>query len=113
MNNTLKAVVIEVTGGNLRNDHLYLRGAFGLFPDDCLGGSSKTEAGQEIEIQLGSEVVRTDIDQTKAIFRNRSAMRRFFEVEGVEEGDLILIERISDRSFALSKASKRGFKYYL
>ena len=105
--------MIEVTGGNLRNHHLDLRGVFGLFPDDCLGGSNKAEMGHEIEIRIGSDVVQTDIDQSKAIFRNRSAIRRFFEAESLQEGDLVLIERISDRSFALSKASKRGFKYYV
>ncbi len=113
MNDTLKAVIIEVTGGNVRNHHINLRGAFGLFPDNCLGGNNEASAGQPITLQIGAESVNTDIDETKAIFRERGAIRRLFEAENVVEGDLILIERIKPRSYHISKASKRGLKYYL
>ena len=113
MNDTLKAVVIEVSGGNVRNHHINLRGAFGLFPDDCLGGSSKDSAAKSITLRFVGETVETDIDQGKAIFRERGAVRRFFEAESVAEGDLMLIERVEPRSFRITKASKRGFKYYL
>jgi hypothetical protein len=113
VNETLKAVIVEVTGGNVGNHHINLRGAFGLLPDDCLGGSNVSAAGAPITLDVGKESIVTDIDETKAIFRERGAIRRFFEVERVAEGDLILIERVKDRLFRLSKASKRGFKYYL
>ena len=113
MNETLKAVVVELTGGNVRNFHINLRGAFGLFPDDCLGGSNESAAGVPIAVHFGSETVNTDIDETKAIFRERAAIRKLFESENIIEGDLIMIERIAPRSFHVSKASKRGFKYYL
>jgi hypothetical protein len=113
MNETLKAVILELSGGNVRNHHINLRGAFGLFPDDCFGGSNETAAAKSISLQLGSETVDTDIDETKAIFRERGAIRRFFEREAVVEGDLVLIERVAPRVYRLSKASKRGLKYYL
>ncbi len=113
MNETLKAVIVEVSGGNVRNHHINLRGAFGLFPDDSLGGSNETSAGKSIDVNFGGESVETDIDETKAIFRERGAVRRFFEREAVAEGDLVLIERVSARAFEVTKASKRGFKYYL
>jgi hypothetical protein len=74
MNRTLKAVIVEVTGGNVRNNHINLRGALGLFPDDCLGGSSETMAGKPITLRLGTETVETDIDETKSIFRARGAI---------------------------------------
>jgi hypothetical protein len=41
MNATLKAVIVELSGGNIRNDHINLRGTLGMFPDDSLGGSNK------------------------------------------------------------------------
>ena len=110
---TLKAVIIEATGGNVRIFHVNLRGALGFFPEDSLGGSNESLAGKPIEIQIGAETVKTDIDETKAIFRERGAIRRFFEDQAVIEGDLILIERISPRRYHLSKASKRAFKYHL
>ena len=113
MNETLKAVIIELTGGNVRNHHIYLRGAFGLFPEDSLGGSNEAEAGKPISLTIGPVSVETDIDETKAIFRERGAIRRFFEDEGVSEGDLVLIERMAPRSYSISKASKRAFKYHL
>jgi hypothetical protein len=113
MNTTLKAVIVELTGGNVRNHHINLRGAFGLFPDDCLGGSNASSAGNPITLRLGGDEIDTDIDETKAIFRERSAIRRLFEAESVAEGDLILIERIEPRVFRVSKASKRGFSHYL
>ena len=113
MNETLKAVIVELTGGNVRNNHINLRGTFGLFPEDCLGGNNEETAGKEIELRLGSETVFSDIDETKAIFRERGAVRRFFEHEAMQEGDLVMIERLQPRTFSVSKVSKRGFKYYL
>ena len=113
MNETLKAVIVEVSGGNIRNHHINLRGAFGLFPDDCFGGSNEAAAGRSVAVQVGAESIETDIDETKVIFRERGAIGRFFKDENVQEGDLILIERVKDRAYRISKASKRGFKYYL
>ena len=113
MNDTLKAVVVQVTGGNVRNHHINLRGAFGLFPDDALGGANAASAGKPIILEICGEKVETDIDETKAIFRERGAIRKLFETDNAIEGDLILIERTNPRTYAVSKASKRGFKYYL
>jgi len=113
MNDTLKAVIIEVTGGNVRDHHVNLRGAFGIFPDDCLGGNNAAAAGKTIEIQIGSTTVNTDIDESKAIFRERGAIRSFFAEEAVVEGDLVMIERLGPRSYAMSKISRRAFAYHL
>jgi hypothetical protein len=113
MNETLKAVIVELTGGNVRNHHINLRGTYGLFPADALGGSNKTAKGSELEVRFGSEVVQTDIDETKAIFRERGAIQRFFENEAIVEGDLVVIERVADRSYRVDKMAKRVFKYYL
>ena len=113
MNDTLKAVIIEVSGGNVRNHHVNLRGTFGFFPADCLGGANESAAGTPISLQIGTDTFETDIDETKAIFRERGGIRRFFEAENVLEGDLVMIQRLDKRSYDLSKISKRGFKYYL
>ena len=109
MNDTLRAVIVEVTGGNVRNHHINLRGPLGLFPDDCLGGSNEGSEGRPIKLEIGADVVNTDTDHAKGIFRERGA----FENERVIEGDLILIERVKPRHYRISKASKRGLKYYL
>lgn len=113
MNPTLKAVIIEVSGGNVRNNHINLRGAYGLFPPDCFGGSNARVAAEQITLEINGEEIGTDIDETKAIFRERGAIRRFFAEQNIVEGDLVLIERLENRSYRVSKASRRGFKHYL
>jgi hypothetical protein len=113
VNKTLKAVIVEVTGGNVRNHHINLRGALGLFPDDTLGGGSGASAGRPVKVWIDGGAISTDIDEKKAIFRERSAVRRFFENSAVAAGDLVLIERLGAREYQVSKASKRAFKYHL
>jgi hypothetical protein len=99
MNETLEAVVVEVMEGNVANRHIDLRGAFGLFPDDCLGGSNAASAGRPITVSFGAETAATDIDEANAIFRERGAVRRTFESEAVVASDLLLIERTGPRTF--------------
>jgi hypothetical protein len=112
MNETLKAVVIELTDDNVRNREIYLRGALGLFPDDCFGGNGHARA-TPISLRIGKETVKTDIHEEQAIFRERGAVRRFFEEETISEGDLIVIERLQPREFRLWKTSRRAFRNYL
>ena len=109
----LKAIIVEVTGGNVRNAHIYLREALGFFPKDSIGGSHVGEAAKPITVRFTGEEIQTDIDGTKAFFRDRASTKRFFEREHVEEGDLVLIEREASRLYSISKASKRAFKYHL
>ena len=113
MNTSLKAVVIEVSEGSLTADCLNLHGAFGLFPENSFGGSDSSKSARPITLQIGGASIDTDIDEAKAIFRERGAIRQFFRDESVTKGDLVLLERVGDRTFALSKASKRGFTYHL
>jgi hypothetical protein len=109
----LKAIIVEVTGGNVRNAHIYLREALGFFPKDSIGGSSLGEAAKPVRVRFIGEEIETDIDGSKFIFRDRGSTKRFFEHENVEEGDLVLIEREGPRLYSISKASKRAFKYHL
>jgi len=111
--NNLKAIIVEVTGGNVRNAHIYLREALGFFPSDAVGGSNAGEAARPIKLRFAGEEVESDIDGSKAIIRDRGATRRFFDREHIEEGDLVLIEREGSRLYSISKASKRAFKYHL
>jgi hypothetical protein len=113
MNPTLKAVIVELSGSNVRDSRIDLQGVLGLSPEDSLGDSDAHRTGIPGSLQIGGEIVETDIDETKAVFRAHGAVDRFFSKEAVAEGDLILIERVEPRAFRVSKASKRGFKYYL
>ena len=48
--------------------------------------------------------VETDIDRTKKIFRKRGWIRRFFEQNGIQAGDRVLIERLDPYHYRVSKA---------
>ena len=56
--------LFRVTGGNLRQSHLYVNGHYDFFPADCVGPSRKPKTGVKgIEIFLVglNETVQTDI----------------------------------------------------
>ena len=113
MPGSLRGILVEVSDGNVRNHHVYLREALGFFPKDCVGGSNKSEAASPISLELGQERVETDIDGDKAIFRDRGSIRRFFELERVSGGDVLFIERLGERSYRISKPAKRVLNHYL
>ncbi|SHM66429.1 ASCH domain-containing protein [Roseibium suaedae] len=82
-----------VTGGNLRNDHFYIREFLDRFPADTIGGSNKSAAApREITIDWGGpSLVMTDIDRTKGMFRKRGWVGKFFEASAASEGDAIVV----------------------
>lgn len=95
---------ISVTGGNIRNGHLYL--PLDFFPDDVIGGSNKASvAPREITavFQPGM-TVQTDIDRTKRILRDRSAIPDFFVRASVSEGDTVRVTRTASHTFNFEKA---------
>lgn len=83
----------KVTGGNLRNDHFYIREFLDRIPGDTIGGRNKKEAAaREITIDWGGlSLVITDIDLTKGMFRKRGWVGKFFEVSAAREGDTIAV----------------------
>ncbi len=91
------AVRIRLTGGNVRNFHIYLRSAAHLLPAAAIGGRNAGEAAREqmtVVFDPGP-TVQTDIDGEKMIFRARGAVRDFFIRSGAQEGDEVLIHRTS------------------
>jgi len=110
----VRAAIIEVSDGNVRNSHFYLREVLSMFRASCVGGSNLNERARKlITLIYPGERVETDIDGEKKFFRDRGSVKRFYENSGVVGGDLIMIEKIGDFEFEITKASKRGFKYYL
>ncbi len=83
--------IIELTQGNLNNDHLYLTSIIGLFPTSSIGGSSEAElAPQLLEVHSGiGEPVATDIAGDKKIFRKRSWVSEFFATHQLKAGDKV------------------------
>lgn len=88
--------IIELTQGNLNNDHLYLTSIMELFPAACVGGGSDAEcASQLLEVNSGmGEPVVTDIAGDKKIFRKRAWVGGFFAAHELKAGDSVVVERI-------------------
>jgi len=97
--------LITVTGGNLRNNHMYFSGHHDFFDPSSYGGSSKKKiASSTLTLQVDGlrDPVITDIAGTgcngksRNFFRKRGWVRKFFEKHEIKEGDIIAIERLGD-----------------
>ena len=96
---------LTVTQGNLDNHHLYLTEVLDIFPEDVFGGPDiAQEASRTVRVQWGSEVVDTDIDRTKNIFRKRGWVGGFFDANRILAGDRILLEQVEPYLYRVSKA---------
>jgi hypothetical protein len=85
---------VEITQGNIDNNHIYLRSFFNRFPEDAIGGSNRREkAAHEVTVDWGGGApVQTDLDGSKRLFRARGWIRNFFELNDVVPGDQVLVE---------------------
>lgn len=94
---------IQLTAGNIRNNHIYLRDLWHLFPADCIGGSNAASAAsRQVRIDWGgASPEMTDLDGTKKLFRKRSWVRKFFEMNGVCEGDSVYLYSDSPYAYRL------------
>ena len=81
-----------LSGGNIRNYHMKLAPILGNLPQDVIGGKNKSSsAPRSLIIDWGGpEPVITDVDGSKAIFRARGWVRRFFESSRAREGDIVI-----------------------
>ena len=95
--------ILTVTGGNIRNNHIYL--PLDFFPEAAIGGSNKGQpAARTISVTFRpGQTIETDIDRSKRILRSRSAVADFFAVAGVQEGDLVSLTKTGDFSYEISK----------
>lgn len=95
--------LVRVTVGNLRNSHLYL--PLDFFPEDAVGGSNRLNAApKKIAVKFDpGDKIETDLDGTKRMLRDRSAIRGFFAEGGFKEGDLVRIDRIAPYSYLFTK----------
>jgi len=91
----LRYGIIELTQGNINNDHLYLTSIMDLFPITSVGGSSKADrASQLLEVLSGiGAPVLTDIAGDKKIFRKRAWVGEFFATHQLKAGDSVVVER--------------------
>ncbi|UXD88754.1 hypothetical protein [Thalassolituus hydrocarboniclasticus] len=97
----MKYVKIELTQGNINNDHLYLSSVIEFFPKSSIGGSNiESQAETLLEVHSGIEKpVLTDIAGDKKIFRKRSWVGEFFKVHELKAGDYVVIEHTDSNRY--------------
>ncbi|MYM64488.1 ASCH domain-containing protein [Pseudomaricurvus sp. HS19] len=96
-----KELRIALTQGNINNAHFYIPRHTELFPESVWGGKNKHEAGEQVQWQfhgLESSVL-SDIDGSKRILRNRSAVREFYRMHQPQAGDELRIQKSVDGYF--------------
>lgn len=95
---------LEITEGNITNNHIYLRSLFALFPADAIGGSNKaTRAKRDLTIEWGgTEPVQTDLDGQKKLFRARGWIGAFYQLHRARAGDRVSIEEIGPYRYRVS-----------
>ncbi|NOG54360.1 MAG: hypothetical protein HND57_08530 [Planctomycetes bacterium] len=98
--------IVFITGGNLRNGHVYFRGIRTLFPTDAFGGTTKEAAGTPVTLELNDGLtIETDLVDARGIFRARQ-WRRWFEQIGVQPGDGLQFRRLGGRRYAVTHIPK-------
>lgn len=95
---------IQITQGNINNNHIYLRSIFDRIPADAKGGSNKASAARkEIIVDWGGpEPVRTDIDGDKKFFRARGWIGAFYKLNRAKAGDKVRIEETAPYRYRVS-----------
>jgi hypothetical protein len=105
------ALELELTGGNIRNNHIYLRGYPSFFPPDCVGAPSRRDGeGRLLTIWMDGfdDPIRTDIaGGNKLLLRKRAPIGRFFHHHQLLEGDAVRIERLGDDTYRISPVHRR------
>jgi hypothetical protein len=99
---------VELTEGNIKNQHIYLRGFFSKFPEDAVGGSNKSESAiRTLSVDWGGgSAVETDLDGQKKFFRARGWIKSFFEANDAQAGDTVFVEEISPYRVRVSLQAK-------
>jgi len=93
--------IVQLTEGNINNNHIYLSGVWDLFPERVIGGPSKAEpAAATLELNIGfGEPIVTDIAGDKKIFRQRRWVSGFFERNNLKAGDKVVIKKTADLQY--------------
>ncbi|MCK4871258.1 MAG: ASCH domain-containing protein [Phycisphaerales bacterium] len=98
----LDAISVTVTGGNLRNNHVYARRIVKQFPDDVLGGRTKDQAGVPITIELpDGPTFKTDVVAHNGLIRSRGHWAPWFKSQDIQPGDRLAFVRRGRRRFAI------------
>ncbi|MDF3853127.1 hypothetical protein ACDP63_05420 [Paracoccus sp. P2] len=105
MAKAVEGKAVEITAGNVDNNHIPVSPIRDLFPADSFGGGNKSEAGKPITVELhtvGS--FETDIATGKWILRIRAkdAIGTFYKNINAKDGTRLFFEKIGPRDFRVS-----------
>jgi hypothetical protein len=102
--------VVRLTGGNIRNGHIYLRTIERLLPPEAIGGANVGAAApQRLYVTFDpGPAIETDVAQDKMIFRARGPVRAFFAASGAQEGDEVVMTRTAPHALHVSLRPRRG-----
>lgn len=94
---------IEITAGNLKNNHFYLRSFLDRFPKELIGGRDRPNAVlARLETDDARFATTTDICPTHRFFRDRCWTRSFFERSGAASGDSVAVHEIGPYRYQIS-----------
>lgn len=95
---------ITLTQGNINNNHFYIPRNTTLFAESVWGGKNKQEPGSQVEWHFKGldYAVSSDIDGSKRILRNRSAVKDFYKFHDAAAGEELRIERNDAGIFSVS-----------
>ncbi|WP_081531610.1 hypothetical protein [Rhodovulum sp. P5] len=100
---TLKGAVVRLSGGNVRNNHFYLRGMPWLPPEVIGGPNASSAAAEKLTVVFSNgQCIQTDVAGDKMILRDRGAVRKFFSDIKAQDGTEILIELVSPKEIHVS-----------
>lgn len=103
---TQQTVDIELTQGNLNNNHFYLRRHLDFFPAEAVGGSSRKEGeGKLLTVHFKGidQPALTDIaGGNKLFFRSRGVIGQFFDFHRLKAGDEVRITRLSEYEYRVT-----------
>lgn len=102
-------IVIQLTQGNLNNNHVYLARHLSFFPGDVIGGANRAAGtGTQITLQFDGlpGTVETDIDPKHKIFRARERWNDFFQLHDLRAGDRVVIEKIAPYRYRIGVANR-------
>jgi len=107
----VKYTEVKLSQGNINQGHFYLPRGIDLFPTDAVGGKNKSEMAKAFEVVFSGtgEVVQTDIDGDKSLFRSaRGESKRFIEKNKLTAGDIIYITKTGERQFTVTNIPMSG-----
>ncbi len=95
-------IKVPITGGNLRNGHVYIREYLWFFPKSAIRGDRLDETdAQPCTLELDNfGAIETEIDAAKGIFRWRG-WKKFFRQHSVADGDHLVFLRTERDRFSV------------